>query len=95
MGRDKDRLGAEFQHDLQQVAAVQPQDRPSIRMDISDGLQLPGYHLRLLKVRKQNQAVYLPHSSVLFIDGTDLSGNHESGNYPICTGFVLNPVLLL
>ena len=40
MGRDKDCLGAEFQHDLQQVAAVQPQDRPSIRMDISDGLHV-------------------------------------------------------
>ena len=39
MGRYQDPLRADIQHDLQEIPAVQSQDRPPVGMDVPDGLQ--------------------------------------------------------
>ena len=60
MGRNKNRLRADFQRNFEQVAAVQPKNWTPIRMDVADGLQLVRKRLGFLKPREQNDVMYLP-----------------------------------
>ena len=39
MGGDKDSVGAGLQGNFEQVAAVQPQNRPAVRVEVADQLQ--------------------------------------------------------
>ena len=48
MGGDEHSIWAGLQGNFQQVPAVQPQDRPSIGVDIADGFQLVGEDIRRL-----------------------------------------------
>ena len=51
--RHIDGTRAKFEDDLQQIPAVQPQDRPAVRMDISDLLQSGRNLLRILQPRQE------------------------------------------
>ena len=77
--RHKDRPWTDLQGDLQQVPAVQSQDRPAVGMDVPNGLQLLCQQIRLLQSREQDHVMHLPHFSIFLIDRADLSGDHEPG----------------
>ena len=78
MSRNVYGLRTGFQHDLQQIPAVQSQDRPAVRMDVSDQLQPSGKGFRLLKAGQQEQAVHLAHPFIFLINGADLSRHQKT-----------------
>ena len=75
---NKDGLRACVEDDLNQVAAVQPQNGPAVGMDIADDFQPAGELLGRLQGGQQNQVVHLTGFAVPFIDGTDFAGNDEA-----------------
>ena len=89
VGWNKDGLWAALQRDLQQITAVQAENRPPVRVEVADGLQTPGELLRLLQSGQKNQAVDLTRPAVLLINGTDLPGHHKAGRRP-CRSRVLH-----
>ena len=68
MSGNIDGIRAGFKHDLQEVVAVKPQYRPSVGMNITDGLQLFGKELGGFNAWQQNNAVYLAHFTIFFVD---------------------------
>ena len=77
MGGDIYRRRTQFQHNFKQIMTVQPQNRASVGVDVSDLFQLPGYPLRVFQSGEQDQAVDFPHPAVFLINGTDLSRNDK------------------
>ena len=73
---------------------VQTEDRPAIRMDISDLFQLRRNPLRILETRQKDQAVYFTNFSVLFIDRTDLTCYDKAGNNFSRNTLILDPVFV-
>ncbi len=82
VGGDKDSVRAGLQGDLQKIPAVQAQNGPPVGVEIPDGLQLVGELFSRLQGGKEDQAVNLAGSAVLFIDGADLSGKDKAGAFP-------------
>lgn len=80
--RDEDGFRAGLQGNFKQVAAVQPEDRPPVRMDVADCFKPVGKLLRRFKPRQQNQAVGLAGPAVFLVDGADLPGDHKTGRFP-------------
>ena len=80
--RDEDSFRAGLQGNFKQIAAVQSEDRPPVRMDVADCFKPVGELLRRFKPRQQNQAVYLAGPAVFLVDGADLSGDHKTGRLP-------------
>ncbi len=95
MGRHKNRTRTQLQGDLQQIPAVQSQDRPPVRVDVANGLQLPRQNFSLLKPWQKNHIVYLSHLPVLLINRTDLTGDHKPGLISFLCGAVLYSELFL
>ena len=77
MGGYKYRLRAGLQGDLQQVAAVQPQYRPAVGMDIPNGLQLFGKRFRSIQTGEKDDIVNLAGPAVFLVDGANLPRQHE------------------
>ena len=66
------------QHDLQQVAAVQPQDRAPVGADVADLLQL---HLQAgggVERGREHDVVHLAGAVVLLVDVADLAADQEA-----------------
>ena len=95
MGRDKDSRRTDLQRDFQQVAAVQPQNRPSVRMQVAHLLQTAGQRLRFLQARKENDVVHLAHLIVLFIYAADFPCHHKAGTGQLSSQAVVLPEGLL
>ena len=74
---------------LQQITAVQAENRPPVRVEVADGLQASGELLRLLQSGQKDQAVDLSRPAVLLINGADLPGHHKAGRRP-CRSRVLH-----
>ena len=72
MRRDKDCARADLQGDFQQIAAVKPQNRPAVGMQIPNLLQPVRERVGRFKIRQQNHIVDLSRFPVLFVDGADL-----------------------
>ena len=94
MGGNQHALRTGVQKDFQQIPAVQPQNRPSVRMDIPDGFQPGRQPVRLLKPRQQNHIVNLPHFAVFLVNGTDFSGDNKKGLFAPAGLPVLQPIFL-
>ena len=94
MGRNIYGFRTGFQHDFQQISAVQPQNRPAVRMNVSDQLQPSGKGFRLLKSGQQEQAVHLAHPFVFLINGADLS-RHQKTRLLLRHALLMDTVLLL
>ena len=94
MGRNVYGLRAGFQHDLQQIPAVQPQNRPAVRMNVADQLQPSGQRLRLLQSGQQEQTVHLAHPFLFLINGADLS-RHQKARLLLRHALLMNAVFLL
>ena len=77
MGGDIYRRRTQFQHNFKQIMTVQPQNRASVGVDVSDLFQFRGYPLRVFQSGEQDQAVDFPHPAVFLINGTDLSRNDK------------------
>ena len=92
MGGNKNPVGYGFQHDLQKVSGVQTQDRPAVRMNVSDFLQTGGEPVPRFQARKDQKVMDLSGLAILFINGTDLSGHHKPGFYRIRSFSILYPV---
>ena len=79
VGGDEVRAGVGLQGDLQQVPGVEPQDRPSVRMEVADPREAPGHPVHRLEVRGVDEMVNLPGLVELLVDGRDLDRKHEPG----------------
>ena len=77
MGRDEADIRRRLQHDFQQIARIEPQDRPAVRSDVADLRQVPLDALHGREVRRAHHVVHLAHLAVVFVDATDLGGEHE------------------
>ncbi len=77
VGRDEQRLGVRRQAQLQQVAAVQAEDRPAIRGDVADPLQARRQPSGRFHVGEQHQVVHLSHRAEPLVDRADLACQHE------------------
>jgi len=71
--RDKDAVAVGFEHDLQQVAAVQAEDRPAVGADVADAFQSLLEFLHRIQRRKKDHVVNFAHLAVFFIDAADLA----------------------
>ena len=78
MGGNVNGLRAAFQHNFQQIPAVQPQDGPAVAVQIADGLQPVGKPLRRVQPRQNDHMMHLPGFPVPFINGADFACNHEA-----------------
>ena len=67
-----------LQHDLQQIAAVEAQDRPPVGVDVADGDQRPVQGRRGLQVGQADQVVHLARPLAVLVDVADLHGQHEA-----------------
>ena len=76
---DEFRVRAGVQGQLQQVPTVQPQNGPSVGVDVADGLQPGGELVRRLQRGQQDQVVDFPGSAVALVDAADLPGDNEPG----------------
>ena len=94
MSRNVYGLRTGFQHDFQKISAVQSQDRPAVRMNVSDQLQPSGKGLRLLKSGQQEQTVDLAHPLIFLINGTDLS-RHQKARFLLRHALLMDAVFLL
>ena len=94
MSRNVYGLRTGFQHDFQKISAVQSQDRPAVRMNVSDQLQPSGKGLRLLKSGQQEQTVHLAHPLIFLINGTDLS-RHQKARLLLRHALLMDAVFLL
>lgn len=65
MGGDKNPVGHCFQHDLQKVSAVQTQDRPAVRMNVSDFLQTGGKPVPFFQAWKDQKVMDLSGLAIL------------------------------
>ena len=72
--------GQASKRDFQQVAAVQAQNGPPVRMDVADCLQLVGERLRRLQAGKQDDVVHLADPAVLFVNGADFARSPQSAD---------------
>ena len=92
MRRHIDGARTQFKDDLQQIPAVQPQDRPAVRMDISDLLQSGRDLLRILQPRQEDKAVDLAGFPVFLIDRADLPGHYKPRDLLTRHRIFFNPV---
>ena len=78
MGRHINSLWAGFQHNLKQITAGNPKDRPSVGMNVADQIKPPCQGLRFLQSGQEQKAVYLSHPLSLFVDGADFPGHYKT-----------------
>ncbi len=86
MGGDQHCLGHGFQHDFQQVARVQPQNGPSVGIEIADLGQAFGKAVRAFHIRHKNQVVHLAHFAVSLVNGADFRLKAEQRPRPVRMG---------
>ena len=84
--RNEQHLRAHLQTDLEQVAAVQPQNRPAVRLYVADRRQPPVQPFGRLEVRQNDHIVHLARLVVLLVDRTDLHRQHEAHRPPTALG---------
>ena len=77
VGRDEVAAGAAGQGDVQQVAGVEPEDRPAVRGQVADLGQRGGDPVRRLEVRRVQQVVHLAGAVVALVDGGDFHAELE------------------
>ena len=70
--RDELGLRAGVQRQLEQIAAVETQDWPSVGVDVPDGLQFCGQLVRRLQTGQQDHVVHLARFAIALIDAADL-----------------------
>src|SRR5208283_330532 len=78
VGRYEKRLLGSFQEHGEQVLGIQAENGPPVRSDIADGRKLRPQPARVFQSGHADQAVHLPHLSMLPVDGADLGGQDES-----------------
>ena len=78
MCRDEQHLGTDLQADLQQIAAIQIQDRPAIGGQIADGSQAPVELVDGGQRRQADDVMHLPRATVLPVDRTDLDTQQKT-----------------
>ena len=94
MRRHIDCFRAQLQYDFQKIVTVQSENRPPVRMDVSNLFQFCRYPLRILKSREQNETVHFPDLIVFLINRADLTGDHKPGRTLSRHDSVINPILL-
>ena len=78
VGRDQVAAGVHLKHDLQQVAAVEAQDRATVGADVADLLQFRLQPRGGLERRREDDVVHLPGALVLLVDVADLAADQEA-----------------
>ena len=78
MSRNKDRLRAGVQCDLQQITGVEPQDGTAVGMQVADTLQRGSQPIGGIYRRQQYHVMHLAHAVVLFIYTGYLSRNEKA-----------------
>ncbi len=79
MGRNQIAVGARLQGDLQQIAGIKTQYRPSIGGNIADAGQRRGETFCSLQARHADQVMHLAGFLTLFVDGGDLHRQLKAG----------------
>ena len=74
-------FGAAFQHDFQQVAAVQAQDGAAVAVQVADGFQPVGQVFRRVQPRQDDHVMHLAGLSVPLVDGADFPRHHKAGRF--------------
>ena len=75
--RHKKDVLAGFDTDFDQIPAVQTQNRPAIRLQISDRAQTFIQSLHRGEVGHHDDVVYLSSSAILLVDQADFDGQYE------------------
>ena len=75
---DEHGLRACFQRHLQQVAAIQAENRPAVGMKVADALQPRGEPFRRFERRHEDDVVYLARAAVLLVNGADLGAEDKT-----------------
>ncbi len=78
VGGDEVGVGAALQGDLEQVARVEPEDRPPVRRDVADRRQLLPEAPGGVEVRRVDQVVDLARPLTLLVDRRDLDLEQEA-----------------
>ena len=72
-------LWAGFQRHFQKIAAIQPENGPSVRVDVANALQARGKALRSLKGWQEDDIMHLARAAVFFVNGADFSAQDKAG----------------
>ena len=83
MRGNKNGIRTSLQCNLQQIMAVQSQDRPAVRANIADGFQAQRQALRRVQIRQQNHTVHFARLARLFIDAADLAAQHKARRFSL------------
>ena len=78
VGGDEHGARAGVQRDLQQIAAIEAQNRPAIRMDVANGLQPLRKRLRACEIRQKDHAMHFAGFAILLINGADFPADHKA-----------------
>lgn len=72
-------LWAGFQRHFQKIAAIQPENGPSVRVEVADALQTRGKALRSFKGWQEDDIMHLARAAVFFVNGADFSAQDKAG----------------
>ena len=79
---DELRIPAGIQRQLEQVAAVQPEDGAAVRPDVADCLEPRGELVRRLEAGQEDHVMYLARLAVALIDRADLARDYKARPIP-------------
>ena len=78
VGRDEKPLGRLVEQDLEQVAAVEPEDGPAVRGDVAERGEFGVETAHRIEIRQVEQVVDLAHPAAALVDGADLGGEDKT-----------------
>ena len=81
--------------DLQQIPAVQAEDRSAVGMDITDPLKTQRKCIRRSEARQQDHIMHFSRFTVLFIDRANLAGKHKTRFFLAAGGRHCKPCSIL
>src|SRR4029453_246603 len=83
-GRHEEHIWTDVQAYGQQVMAIEPQDRPTVRLEIANGPQAAIEHFGTRQIGKHDEIVHFTRAAMLLIDRADL--HREQKAYLVATG---------
>ncbi len=78
VGRNEEDIWTSLQADLQQVAAIQSQDRPAVGVEVADSCQSVVELINGGEVWQRHDVVNFARAAVLLVDGADLHGEEKA-----------------
>ena len=82
MGRYKEHIRTDFKAYFQEIVAVEPQDGPTIGLEIANSPQSAIERFDTRQIGEHDEVVHLARAAVLLVDRADLHGRQKADVVP-------------